>query len=128
MWFNVGAVRSGLDLNRHHGGDSKDICFLFTHDGALYGQERFGDDEQGADRVVEGDRVGVLVETTKHTGQGELGTSCVVRFYVNGNEFGSGFRLQKTPDEGLALGIELYYRTQQVTLLTDAKAPPNSGR
>jgi hypothetical protein len=26
--INIGAVRPDLDLNRHHGGDSNDVCFL----------------------------------------------------------------------------------------------------
>jgi hypothetical protein len=66
-----------------------------------------------------------------------LSTACSVRFFVNGTEFGTagggagggagsgagggGFRLPRTPVGGLVLGVELYYKTQQVTIVKHAK-------
>ena len=79
------------------------------------GNGKRSDDKQGKLKV--GGRVGVLVDLDG----GEGGDGGSVRFFVNGSEYGPGFKSGvKGP---VVLGVELYYAGQIVTLLPDAQKP-----
>ena len=72
---------------------------------SLWGNDKRGDDVQDGLKV--GDRVGVLVDLDG--GEGSNGGS--VRFFVNGSEYGPGF---KSGVRGpVVLGVELTYNKQR---------------
>jgi len=73
------------------------------------------DDKQGKLKV--GDRVGVLVDLDG----GEGGDGGSIRFFVNGSEYGSGFKSGVVGP--VVLGVELSVKGQVVTLLPDAQKP-----
>ena len=81
----VGIVNTGLDHDTHHYSSNNAWC-LFATNGSLYGNGKEDYDAQGKLNV--GDRVGVLVDLDG--GEGGYGGS--VRFFVNGSEYGPGFK------------------------------------
>merc|ERR1711865_217320 len=84
-------------------------------DNGLYGNGKYSADAQGQLKV--GDRVGVFVDLDG----GEGGDGGSVRFFVNGSEYGPGFKSGvKGP---VVLGVQLYGIGQVVTLLPDAQKP-----
>ena len=52
---------------------------------------------------------------------GEGGDGGSVRFFVNGSEYGPGFKSGVTGP--VVLGVQLFWRCQVVTLLPDAQKP-----
>ena len=103
MALLVGIVNTGL------------AWYLDAYDGGLCGNGKEGDDAQGQLKV--GDRVGVFVDLDG----GEGGDGGSVRFFVNGSEYGPGFKSGvKGP---VVLGVECYQREQAVTILPDAQKP-----
>ena len=64
-----------------------------------------------------GDRVGVFVDLDG----GEGGDGGSVRFFVNGSEYGPGFKSGVVGP--VVLGVELFFKNQKVTLLPDAERP-----
>ena len=61
--------------------------------------------------------MGVLVDLDG----GEGGDGGSVRFFVNGSEYGAGFKSGVVGP--VVLGVELVYTSQKVTLLPDAEKP-----
>ena len=110
----VGIVKTGLDheTKHYHGNNA---WYLNASNGSLWGNGRGGDDEQG--RLKVGDRVGVLVDLDG----GEGGDGGSVRFFVNGSEYGPGFKSGVVGP--VVLGVELGYESQKLTLLPDAERP-----
>ena len=114
MEIMVGIVNTGLDHDTDHY-SSNNAWYLRAGSGSLFGNGKSGDDEQGELKV--GDKVGVLVDLDG----GEGGDGGSVRFFVNGSEYGSGFKSGVTGP--VVLGVELYAQGQIVTLLPDAQKP-----
>ena len=110
----VGMVKTGLDHDTYHD-ETNNAWYLYAGSGGLAGNGKNGRDEQGKLKV--GDRVGVLVDLDG----GEGGDGGSVRFFVNGLEYGSGFKSGVVGP--VVLGVELHYLSQQVTLLPDAEKP-----
>ena len=86
--------------------------YLAAEVGSLMGNGKNHDDKQGGLKI--GDRVGVLVDLDG----GEGGS---VRFFVNGSEYGSGFKSGVVGP--VVLGVALGIKSQVVTLLPDAQNP-----
>jgi hypothetical protein len=76
--FMIGAVRPGLDHDKHHY-HTNDAYFIDAHVGGLCGNGKDDDDEQG--KFAKGDRIGVLLDLD----EGWL------RFYRNSGRCGPGF-------------------------------------
>ena len=117
MTFMVGIVKTGLDHGLDHeiGHCYMDMWYLYAETGGLYGNGKYSSDPQ--DKLKVDDRVGVLVDLDG----GEGGDGGSVRFFVNGSEYGPGFKSGvKGP---VVLGVELVYAPQVVTLLPDAQKP-----
>ena len=111
----VGMVKTGLDHETMHC-DSNNAWFLDAFDGRRCGNGKsYGDDVQGKLKV--GDRVGVLVDLDG----GEGGDGGSVRFFVNGSEYGPGFKSGVVGP--VVLGVELFFINQKLTLLPDAERP-----
>jgi len=106
----IGAVRDGLDYENNNK-YSNDAWLLYMHDGSLWGNSKRASDEQGEGTLKVGDRVGVLIDTE---GGGR------VLFFKNGQQFGPGF---VGGVSGLVLGVHMYFKGCQVTLLPDAEEP-----
>ena len=85
MMLFVGIVKAGLDHDTHHC-SSNNAWYLDAYKGGLCGNGKSFADGQGQLKV--GDRVGVLVDMDG----GEGGDGGSVRFFVNGSEYGSGFK------------------------------------
>ena len=113
MEFNVGVVKTGLNHESKHS-NSNNAWFLWAYNGGLYGNGKSQDDAQGELKV--GDRVGVLVDL-----DGEGGDGGSVRFFVNGSEYGPGFKSGVVGP--VVLGVEFCNKSQKVTLLPDAEKP-----
>ena len=62
--------------------------------------------------------MGVLVDLDGGEGGGDGGS---VRFFVNGSEYGSGFKSGVVGP--VVLGVELYHTSQKLTLLPEAERP-----
>jgi hypothetical protein len=77
-WNMFGAVRPGLDHDKHHHGGN-DAYFIYGYNGALYGNGKSGADPQGS--FATGDRIGVLLDL-------DAGW---MRFYRNRKRCGPGF-------------------------------------
>ena len=114
MEFYVGIVKTGLDHDTHHF-SSNNAWYLYAFNGGLFGNGKERDDPQG--KLKLGDRVGVLVDLDG----GEGGDGGSVRFFVNGSEYGPGFKSGVTGP--VVLGVELAAEGQVVTLLPDAQKP-----
>ena len=110
----VGMVKTGLDHETSHR-FTNDAWYFSPYNGGLYGNGKVRDDGQGKLKV--GDRVGVLVDLDG----GEGGDGGSVRFFVNGSEYGPGFKSGVTGP--VVLGVELTRKDQVVTLLADAQKP-----
>ena len=84
----VGMVKTGLDheAEQHH---TNNAWHLYAGNVSLWGNGKGNADEQGNLKV--GDRVGVLVDLDG----GEGGDGGSVRFFVNGSEYGPGFKITK---------------------------------
>jgi hypothetical protein len=118
-------------LSSGHAGTNH-AFYLGAYEGALWGNGLRGSHCQGALKV--GDRVGVLVQLGKRAedlpvwkkGEKRKKTKSddvegEVRFFVNGSEYGPGFRgLVQGP---LVLGVEMGSTGQAVRLLPFAKEP-----
>ena len=106
---------AGLDHDEHQDSSTNNAWYLRADNGGLYGNGKCNDDAQG--RLKVGDRVGVLVDLDG----GEGGEGGSVRFFVNGSEYGPGYKSGvKGP---VVLAVEVYYEGQVVTLflLPDAQ-------
>ena len=114
MVFFVGIVNSGLDHDTTHC-SSNNAWYLAADNGSLNGNGKEDDDIQGKIKI--GDRVGVLVDLDG----GEGGDGGSVRFFVNGSEYGPGFKSGVTGP--VVLGVEIFAQGQVVTLLPDAQKP-----
>ena len=114
LGFFVGMVKTDLDHENSQYYTNNAWC-LNAYSGSLYGNGKNGDDEQGKLKV--GDRVGVLVDLDG----GEGGDGGSVHFFVNGSEYGPGFKSGVVGP--VVLGVELYYKNQKLTLLPDAEKP-----
>ena len=112
----VGIVKTGLDHETSQY-DTNNAWYLNAFSGSLCGNGngKHSDHEQGKLKV--GDRVGVLVDLDG----GEGGDGGSVRFFVNGSEYGPGFKSGVVGP--VVLGVELYDKYQKVTLLPDAEKP-----
>ena len=110
----VGIVKTGLDHETSHFNTNNAWC-LCADNGGLYGNDKFQDDKQGKLKV--GDRVGVLVDLDG--GEGDDGGS--VRFFVNGSEYGSGFKSGVVGP--VVLGVELFFKSQKLTILPEVEKP-----
>ena len=109
--FYIGAVRESLDHDKMHY-NSSNAWVLYMWDGSLYGNGKDRNDDQGYGSIKVGDRVGVLIDTE---GEGR------VLFFKNGEQFGPGFAGGVSGH--LVLGVQMYFKGQQVTLLPDAEEP-----
>ena len=107
-------MKTGLDHETHHY-HTNNAWYLAPFYGGLWGNGKYDDDEQGKLKV--GGRVGVLVDLDG----GEGGDGGSVRFFVNGSEYGPGFKSGVTGP--VVLVVELAYTSQKVTLLPDAERP-----
>jgi hypothetical protein len=134
----IGAVRPGLDHETPHQ-DSDGAYFLYTYSGSLYGNGKNRSDGQGVGTIKVGDRIGVLVDLgssavpprSSQPGHGRSGSSpppkksatdaSSVRFFVNGKEYGPGFRGGVTGP--LVLGVQMDEEGQMVSLVQSAKTP-----
>ena len=112
--IHVGIVKTGLYLETGHY-YSNNAWYLNAHDGSLYGNGKDDADAQGKLKV--GDRVGVLVDLDG----GEGGEGGSVRFFVNGSEYGPGFKSGVLGP--VVLGVEMWQKGASVTLLPDAQPP-----
>ena len=114
MAFMVGMVKTGLDHETDHF-YTNNAWYLSAYDGGLYGNGKLRDYQQGELKV--GDRVGVLVDLDG----GEGGDGGSVRFFVNGSEYGPGFKSGVVGP--VVLGVELHFINQKLTILPDAEKP-----
>ena len=112
--FKIGIVKTGLDHETRQI-TSNNVWYLSAYSGGLFGNGKHNDDEQGKLKV--GDRVGVLVDLDG----GEGGDGGSVRFFVNGSEYGPGFKSGVVGP--VVLGVELFFINQKVTLLPEAEKP-----
>ena len=115
MQLYVGIVKTGLDHDKHQQSSDNKAWFLGASYGSLYGNGTNGKEDYDAQgKLNVGDRVGVLVDLDG----GEGGDGGSVRFFVNGSEYGPGFKSGvKGP---VVLGVEICGNGQVVTLLPDA--------
>ena len=79
---------------------------------SLWGNGKTFSDKQGSGSIKVGDRVGVLIDTE---GEGR------VLFFKNGEQFGPGF--VGGVSGRLVLGVQMYAKGCQCTLLPDAEEP-----
>jgi len=117
MMIFVGVVQNGAALDHavHGGVDKTPHWYLCANDGSLCGKGKSFEDKQG--QLDVGDRVGVLVNLDNGAG-GDGGS---VRFFVNGAEYGPGFKSGVIGP--VVLGAELTVENQVLTLLPDAQKP-----
>ena len=136
----IGAVRPDVDHNSPHQ-DSDDAYFLYTYSGGLYGNGKSRSGGRGVGTIKVGDRIGVLVDlgssaaaplpcsgrSSQQSGScsrarksSAMDTSSV-RFFVNGKEYGPGFRGGVTGP--LVLGVQMDEEGQMVSLMHSAKPP-----
>ena len=118
MQLYVGIVKTGLDHDKHQQSSDNNAWFLGASYGSLYGNGTNGKEDYDAQgKLNVGDRVGVLVDLDG--GEGGYGGS--VRFFVNGSEYGPGYKSGvKGP---VVLAVEIYDKGPVVTLLHDALKP-----
>jgi hypothetical protein len=103
----LGAVRLGLDHDKAHFRTNDAYCISTF--GALFGNGKYGDDEQG--EFAEGDRVGVLLDL-------DAGW---MRFYRNDKRCGPGFTEGVTGP--LVRAAQVYNKGSTLTVLPGAVAP-----
>ena len=118
MQLYVGIVKTGLDHDKHQQSSDNNAWFLGASYGSLYGNGTNGKEDYDAQgKLNVGDRVGVLVDLDG----GEGGDGGSVRFFVNGSEYGPGYKSGvKGP---VVLAVEIYDKGPVVTLLHDALKP-----
>ena len=118
MQLYVGIVKTGLDHDKHQQSSDNKAWFLGASYGSLYGNGTNGKEDYDAQgKLNVGDRVGVLVDLDG----GEGGDGGSVRFFVNGSEYGPGYKSGvKGP---VVLAVEIYDKGPVVTLLHDALKP-----
>jgi hypothetical protein len=110
--FLLGAVRPSLDHDKKHW-NTNDAYFINACYGSLCGNDKYGDDKQGA--FAEGDRVGVLLDL-------DAGW---LRFYRNGKRCGPGFTEGMTGP--LVRATQVFKAGAKVTVLPGAVAPEGAG-
>ena len=124
IFVGVTQTRAGLDYTVDSGKGSCETphWYLCANDGSLCGtgatvanNGKCFEDKQG--QLDVGDRVGVLVNLDNGAG-GDGGS---VRFFVNGAEYGPGFKSGVIGP--VVLGAELTVQNQVLTLLPDAQKP-----
>ena len=96
-------------------GATNNAWYLYAGNGSLRGNGKSYDDKQGKLKI--GDRVGVLVDLDG----GEGGDGGSVRFFVNGSEYGPGFKSGVVGP--VVLGVEICSQNQKLTLLPEAERP-----
>jgi hypothetical protein len=110
-YIMVGAVRPGLDHDKHHH-DTNDAYCIFGN-GGLCGNGKEGADRQG--QFAKGDRIGVLLDL-------DAGW---LRFYRNGKRCGPGYTEGVT---GPLLRAAQFYQTgNKGTAVPGAVAPEGAG-
>jgi hypothetical protein len=112
IWFMVGAVRPGLDHDKHHH-NSNDAYFIVGYNGALFGNGKSEADPQG--QFAAGDRIGVLLDL-------DAGW---MRIYRNGKRCGPGFTEGVTGP--LVRAAQLLDAGDKVAVLPGATAPEGAG-
>jgi hypothetical protein len=108
----VGAVRPGLDHDKHHF-DTYDAYYIWGLSGGLHGNGKSEADPQGG--FAKGDRIGVLLDL-------DAGW---MRLYRNGKRCGPGFTEGVTGP--LVRAAELRWHGDKVTALPAAVAPEGAG-
>ena len=108
--FMVGAVRPGLDHDKHHY-NGNDAYFISGYEGSLCGNGKSYDDPQG--QFAAGDRIGVLLDL-------DAGW---MRYYRNGKRCGPGYTKGVTGP--LVRAAQLGNGT--TTVLPGAVAPEGAG-
>jgi hypothetical protein len=111
IMFMVGAVRPGLDHDKHHYGN--DAYYINGYSGALYGNGKSNAYRQG--KFATGDRIGVLLDL-------DAGW---IRIYRNGKRCGPGFTEGVTGP--LVRAAQLMDIGDKVTVLPGATAPEGAG-
>ena len=112
----VGMVKTGLDHETNHC-TTNNAWYLFAYNGGLWGDGQCNQHEQGGLKI--GDRVLVLVDLDGGHSRGRRWR--LSSFFVNGSEYGSGFKSGVVGP--VVLGVELYDRGQVVTLLPNSQKP-----
>ena len=107
-YIMVGAVRPGLDHDKHHF-DTNDAYCIDGNSGGLFGNGKSRADPQG--KFAKGDRIGVLLDL-------DAGW---MRLYRNGKRCGPGFTEGVTGP--LVRAAQLGYSLTKVTVLPGAVAP-----
>jgi hypothetical protein len=114
----LGVSRPNLDPGgryySNHGNKGTDVWFMYAHDGTLYGNGKYADDngEDSLGPYQHGDRVGVLLDLD----EGSL------RFLKNGVLHGPGYA-PGTVTGPVVHAVQMYYKDESVKLLPDAEAP-----
>jgi hypothetical protein len=108
----IGAVRPGLDDGKDHS-DTNDAYYIHGASGALFGNGKEGDDEQG--EFAKGDRIGVLLDL-------DVGW---LRIYRNDKRCGPGFTEGVTGP--LVRAAQFYGKGEKATVLPGAVAPEGAG-
>jgi hypothetical protein len=107
----VGVTRPNLDpLGDYLDSDCNDSCFNHMGDGALFGNDKYADDEAGP--YQKGDRVGVLLDLNNGS----------LLFFKNGVQHGPGYPAESVTGPMVA-AAELYYQDQAVRLHADVAFP-----
>jgi hypothetical protein len=107
----IGISRPNLDpTGMYFGRDCTNGWFMLAADGTLYGNSKQDDD--GAGRFEQGDRVGVLLDL----GDGSL------RFFKNGVEHGQGYAAGSVTGPVVA-AVQLFKYNTSVRLLSNAQQP-----
>jgi hypothetical protein len=102
---HIGVTRPNLDPNLDYANaDSTDGWFIWTYEGTLNGNGKQNDDRAG--RIIEGDRVGVLLDLN----EGSL------RFFVNGVLHGPGYPAGSVTGP-VVCAVSLYATESSVRLL-----------
>ena len=109
--ITVGAVRPGLDHDKHHY-HTNDAYYIGGGNGALYGNGKTKADSQGG--FAAGDRIGVLLDL-------DAGW---LRFYRNGKRCGPGYTEGVT---GPVVRAAQLYSGMKATVLPGAVTPEGAG-
>jgi hypothetical protein len=110
--INVGAVRPGLDHDKHYA-QTNDAYYIWGVNGSLFGNGKADADKQGG--FAKGDRIGVLLDL-------DAGW---LRIYRNGKRCGPGFTEGVTGP--LVRAVQLYNKGEKATVLPGAVAPEGAG-
>jgi hypothetical protein len=104
----IGISRPNLDPTMRLLEDSG--WFIYTNDGALFGNGKSNDDAAG--RYKQGDRVGVLLDLDNGS----------LRFFKNGVPHGPGYSAESVTGPVVA-AVQMHTKGQSVRLLPNAEAP-----